>query len=204
MARPRLISDEQILAAMRACVIERGPAVSLEKVADELNVTAPALLKRFGSRQELLLKALKLPSPDRLLAAFDAPTDERPLEAQLASLFEETWAFFAEAIPCVTALRESGLGNDQILRAAKTGPLNTIKALTRWLERAQQKGLIESAAHESVATAMLGALQTRVFTSHVLKVTVSARSQREYIHDIAELFARALSPTKRGRHDKAG
>lgn len=205
MARPRLISDEQILATMRAAVFEHGPAVSLDRVADELGVTTPALLKRFGNRQALMLKALKLPDMADLVTTFDQPPDARPLQQQLVALFEAVWAFFAEAIPCVSALRESGLRHDQLLDPKKHGPMRAIKGLTHWLEAARERGLVESDALESVATAMLGALQTRVFTAHVLKQTWSARSQRQYIDDIALLFTRALAPTgkRRSREDAA-
>ena len=61
MARPRTITDEQILGTMRASVLEHGPAVSLDFVAEKLGVTGPALLKRFGSRQKLMIEALKPP-----------------------------------------------------------------------------------------------------------------------------------------------
>ena len=61
MARPRLITDEQILQTMRASVLEHGPAVSLDLVAEKLKVTGPALLKRFGTRQALMIEALKPP-----------------------------------------------------------------------------------------------------------------------------------------------
>jgi len=66
MARPRLITDEQILTTMRSCVLELGSHVSLDLVADKLGVTAPALLKRFGNRQELLLQWARLKSVHRL------------------------------------------------------------------------------------------------------------------------------------------
>ena len=46
-----------------------------------------------------------------------------------------------------------------------------------------------------MATAILGALQTRAFTSHVAKVHYSTRSNREYLDDLVQLFTRALAPS---------
>ena len=39
MPRPRQVTDEAILAATRDCVLERGPHVSLDVVAERLGVT---------------------------------------------------------------------------------------------------------------------------------------------------------------------
>lgn len=70
MARPRQISDEQILTTMCSCVLSHGPQVSLDLVAKELGVTGPALLKRFGTREELMLRALRPPEVPAFLKKF--------------------------------------------------------------------------------------------------------------------------------------
>ncbi len=193
MARPRQITDEQILTTMRSCVLEHGAQVSLEVVAEKLGVTSPALLKRFGNRQGLMLKALQPPEDPEMIAHFTAGPDQRPLRAQLAEHFEEMWRFFAEVLPCVAALRESGIPHEKIFEGKHKNPLRALQAISRWLEQAHARGLAEVAAPESVATAMLGAVQTRVFTSHVAKVKYSSRSTHEYLEDLADLFSKALA-----------
>lgn len=194
MARPRLISDDQILGMMRTCVLEHGPAVSLDTVAERLHVTGPALLKRFGTRKELLLRALRPPDDPPILTDLANGPDSRSLEDQLVSHFSRAWDFFAEVIPCISALRESGVTHQEIMNNGTIAPARLVSAVTGWLKQAKNQGLVESKTLESVATAMLGALQVRVFTAHVLRDPESARSQREYIRDIARLFARALLP----------
>ncbi len=196
MARPRQITDEQILTAMRASVLERGAGVSLDVVAERLGVTSPALLKRFGSRLELMLKALQPPDAPAWMADLDRGPDERPLEVQLAEHFNRLWDHFLEVIPCVSALRESGVPHDKIFEGKRNAPVHAIRAISRWLEKARDAGLIEAEAPESVATAILGALQTRAFTSHVAKVQYSTRSNREYLGDLVQLFTRALAPAR--------
>ena len=193
MARPRQITDEQILTATRACVLAQGPQVPLDTVAAELGVTGPALLKRFGSRQALLLEALKPPALMPFAEEFArGPSADVPLVEQLDALFLQVFAFFAEVVPCVVALRESGIPHDKVFEKGAS-PLQAIQALTRWVELAVERGLAQSDAPESVGTAMLGALQTRAFTAHVMKQAYSTRSNREYLRDLAVLFSRALS-----------
>lgn len=199
MARPRLVTDEQILTTMRACVLERGASVSLDVVAERLGVTSPALLKRFGTRQELMLKALQPPDAPRWMAEFDRGPDERPLDTQLAEHFDAIWRSFEDVIPCVSALRESGVPHEKIFEGKRNAPVHAIRAIARWLEKAQAAGLIETEAPESVATAIIGSLQSRAFTSHIAKVHYSTRNNREYLGDLVQLFTRALAPSKTKR-----
>lgn len=54
MTRPRLVSDNAVFAAFDAAIAEHGPnGVTLALVAERLGVTAPALMRRFGSKQGL-------------------------------------------------------------------------------------------------------------------------------------------------------
>jgi AcrR family transcriptional regulator len=200
MARPRLISDEQILQTMRACVLEHGAQVSLDQVADELGVTGPALLKRFGSRQELLLQALRPPENPPLIDRWAAGPDDRALAEQLLERFTETWDFFEEVVPCISALRESGVPHDKVFHGRTRNPVRLLNAITRWLELARARGLVDGPASGSAATAMLGSIQTRAFTAHIAKISYSPRSNREYLADLVELFSRALAPTRKSRH----
>lgn len=193
MARPRQISDQQILETMRSCVIERGPQVSLDVVAEKLGVTSPALLKRFGNRQELLIRAL-LPGhePQWVHDAEQGP-DARPLAAQLEELFGRISETFAELVPCLTALRQSGIRMESIAERHPS-PARGLKALRGWLETARARGLVAGQELETAATAMLGAVQSNIMLAHLYKRTWSPRSQREYVKDLAQLFSRALSP----------
>jgi AcrR family transcriptional regulator len=193
MARPRLITNEQILTTMRSCVLEHGAQVSLDVVAQQLWVTSPALLKRFGSRQALLIEALRPPEDPAFIARFLEGPDERPLRAQLTERFDEVWAFFEEIIPCITALRESGIEHSKIFDGKNKNPLRALQAIARWLEQAHARGLADVPSPDSVATAILGALQTRAFTAHVANIKFSARSTRGYLDDLVELFCRALA-----------
>lgn len=202
VARPRLISDEQILATMRASVLEHGPQVSLDTVAAKLHVTGPALLKRFGSRRELLIQALRPPDGSELLAVLARAPDARPLEEQLAAVLGALWDFVAEVLPCIAALRESGIPHEEVFDKRRDSPGRFVKQLQKWLERAHAQGLVEGDGLEAAANAMLGAVQTRIFTAHVAKERLTGRHRREYLKDLTRFFTRALAPT--GRRTRTG
>ena len=86
MSRPRLVSDHDVFAAFDAAIAEHGPnGVTLGLVAQRLGVTAPALMRRFGSRQGLFAAFMQqqlAAQPDMLRALADAHPD--PLQALLA------------------------------------------------------------------------------------------------------------------------
>lgn len=76
--RPRQVTDDQIFDALAEAISEHGPTgFSMNKVAERLDMTGPALAYRFGSKQGLLQAfAARQPSAtnDRLNAIADRET----------------------------------------------------------------------------------------------------------------------------------
>jgi AcrR family transcriptional regulator len=209
MTRPRTVTDQAILAAARHCAVERGPAVSLDAIAQRVGLSSPALLKRFGSRQELMIAALRPSDPPQWVRDLEAGPDERPLEQQLHALIAQVFDFFASEMPCMTALSESGFPLDEIFDRKQTpGPIRSIWALSSWLERAQQRGLVDADVSpdgdfEGIATGLLGALHGRVFMSDFIGKSFWRRSRDEYVSDLARVYARALAPSRAVHQIKA-
>ncbi|MEV6635971.1 TetR/AcrR family transcriptional regulator [Actinoplanes sp. NPDC051470] len=87
MARPRTVSDAAILAAAAHAVGQAGPAnATLAQIGDRVGLTAAALLRRFGSKDGLLLALARdavATVPARLAAARSA---ERPMTALIEAL----------------------------------------------------------------------------------------------------------------------
>jgi AcrR family transcriptional regulator len=194
MARPRLVSDDAILEAVRRAVLELGPQVSIDHVAERLGVTAPALFRRFGSRAELLLAALRPHEPPFLGHLHGGP-DERPVLEQLAEIFERIGDWVATSFPCMSALRESGITFDELGWGDDAPPLRMQRALAAWIERAQRRGLVAVDDARLTATAMLGAIQAPAFLRHVAKPRSSQPfDARSVARGFAHLFLRGLAP----------
>lgn len=192
MARPRQISDEQILDAARRAVLEGGPSVPLHEIAGRLGVTEPALLKRFGSRTELLLAALRPPDDPPWIEWLNQLPDDRSFPEQLTEVLSTMLAYLAEVVPCLTVLRESGIPHDRIVDVRRPAPLRAVPALTRFLERARERGLVESDLLEDAAVAILGAVQSRAFLQHLVRSNPFRSSDDEYVRALAQLFSKAL------------
>jgi AcrR family transcriptional regulator len=185
MARPRRVSDEEILVAVRRAVTDEGPHVSLDVGAERLGVTSPALFRRFRSRNDLMIAALRPEEKPPFIDFLDAGPDDRPIEAQLVEVLTRIGSFLAETLPCVSALRESGIRFEEIHESwQEPPPLRTARALAGWIERAQARGLVEVEDAQLAATTVLGALQAPIFFRHL------ARESGPWD---AEAFARALT-----------
>lgn len=198
--RPRTVTNQMILDAARHCAIERGPNVALDVIAGRIGVTSPALLKRFGSRQQLMIAALRPTDPPVWVLELGLGPDDRPLEQQLAQFMGRVFDFFTREMPCMTALSESGFPIEEIFKGDETPPpFRNLWALSSWLEQAQARGLIAHDAvadndFESVAVGILGALHSRVFLSDFMGTSYWRRSRDQYVKDLARVYARALSP----------
>lgn len=171
MARPRRISDEEILVEVRRAVLEQGPHVSLDLVAERLGVTAPALFRRFGSRNELLTAALRPEEQPPFIEELERGPDERPAQAQLVDIFTRIGTSLAATLPCMSALRESGIPFDPEKEFQEPPPLRAVRALAGWLERARKVGLLVLKDPQVAAMAILGAIQAPIFFRHLSKQT---------------------------------
>jgi AcrR family transcriptional regulator len=198
MARPRQITDEQILATMRSSVLQHGPAVSLDLVAEQLNVTSPALIKRFGTRRALMIAALRPPDDNAFLKRMAQGPDDRPLQLQLEEVITSFSEVASEAMPCMFALRESGIPFSEVFPSDEEPPaLRALRAMTKWLRLMSDRGLADGSTLETAATALVGAITTRAVTSHLTRTPWPAKAQREYARQLAQLFSRALAPDHR-------
>lgn len=197
MARPRLISDEDIFDEVRRGVLAEGSRVSLEKVAERLGVTTPALFKRFGSRNALLIAALRPTMPTFIANLAEGP-DERPLTVQLAALFEHMGAWFNQAMPCMMALHDSGIPITEVYSTMRESPpVMAIRALSRWLSHAQERGLVCTHDPKATAMAMLGAIQTRTFLGRIMNKADRATDLARDAKRFAQLFIDGIKPQKR-------
>jgi AcrR family transcriptional regulator len=169
-ARPRQVSDDDILKAASECFLEHGFGVSTRVIADRLNISQPALFKRFSTKEELMLRALLPPEQPPLVGWLDAGPSEEPFKPQFEALFTQLWKTVCFVLPRVAVLMSSGIAHDTIVKRYKKFPLlNVIHALSGWLGRAQALGHIRQLGDPaSLAQACLGPLQGRALVRFLL------------------------------------
>ena len=193
MARPRTVSDDDILSCTRDTCIEHGARVSIDQIAEKLGISAPAILKRFGNKDALLVKALQPPIDPPWAAHIERGPDDRPLAKQLEDMFDEISEFFAEIIPCIAVLRESGIDIHKMAHMQKA-PVRGLEAIASWLKQATKKGIAAVDNTDIAATAIMGSIQFHSFLSHMVRHSWSEQAQHKYNRSLAKLYARAFAP----------
>ncbi|AKI98944.1 TetR family transcriptional regulator [Archangium gephyra] len=206
MARPRQVLDEEILVAARACFIEHGASVSTEAIAARLGVSGPALLKRFGSKRELLKAAFAVGKPPPWLHLLEEGPDTRELTVQLRELAGAIDAFFRNMVPAFAVLREAGITPEEWRgenKAEIPGPARSYHAMTGWFRRAQEQGQLREGDPGVMASLFLAGLQYRYFLAHVTNESVPTEAEDPWLDRMVDTFWRGVAPEashgKRGR-----
>ena len=193
--RPKKISDEDILEVARQCLMEQGSGVSTQLIADRLGVSQATLFKRFGTKLKLLQAALYLPIRAKaMLSRIEILPNDAPVKEQLLDLCLELLAFFDEMIPCWATLHAAGMTIPKNL-SDDAPPIRARKGLTTWIAHLQNQGRIRQQVEpESIALALVGALQHRPFRKHIIKDQNMMQSDREYVESIVDVMWRGLIP----------
>ena len=193
--RPKKISDEDILEVARQCFIEQGSNVSTQFIADRLGVSQATLFKRFGTKLKLLQAALHIPiQAKKLLKKIEVLPSNLPVKEQLLELCLEMLKFFDEMIPYWATLHAAGITMPPIL-SDDAPPIRARTGLTKWIAHLQQQGRIRQQVEpESIAIALIGALQHRPFRTHILRDRSMVQSDRAYVESIVDVIWRGLIP----------
>ena len=87
MARPRQVSDEDILTAAKEILLEHGAKASTTAIAKAVGLSQAALFKRFGTKLDLVKAALAPKTPRQWwLDAANGPDPSGDFRTQLESL----------------------------------------------------------------------------------------------------------------------
>ena len=188
MARPREVTDEEILAATRRVFLDHGPGAATSLIADELGVSSATLFHRFGSKRRLMLKALLPPPPPVDLIRYDP---DQPLAAQLAPL-AAMLARFPGNEDGLRCLMSAGFQPDEVFAEFdEPPPVSVLDALTRFFAAAQEHGAASSRPPRHLALCFMGALKVNHFFTHVCKHP-ALDDEDAYVRDVVELLTEAI------------
>ena len=199
MARPRLVSDEAILDAARACVFEHGAAVSTTVIAEAVGVSQATIFKRFGTKEDLIVRAL-MPPPDMELdwiVRLERGPAPGPLEPQFQEMVREMVNFFEHMVPLMALLKGACLMKHAMTLMTAHGedapPIRGRRAIAGWLRCARADGRIGDSDPDVAAIALTGAAQGMAWRRHMLNETLEL-SAEDYASQLANLLWAGLAP----------
>ena len=159
--RPRLVSDDEILEAARTCLVAHGPSVALSVIGARLGISGPAVLKRFGSKENLVTRALlSEPPPD-----FSHGPEPGPLRPQLIAILLHTERLLLEAVPRLATMRARGVRASEWLD--RPHPRKARGSLLTWLKKARCTHRLVHPDLEAAADLLVSAAEARGFLAWV-------------------------------------
>jgi len=193
MARPQKVSDEEILDVARKSFIEHGASLSTSKIAEALGVSQAALFKRFGTKKQLLFRAMMPPQvPPWAMIAGSGP-DERPIELQLNEIAVAIIVFFKTMLPCIMVLRSSGINPEDLLAKFDTPPpVVGHRAVAAWFRRAMDQGRIRECDASMLAFNFIGAFHGRIMIDHLARGYFGPMDTEAYAAHTVDMMMRGL------------
>ena len=170
--RPKTISDDELIAVARATFIEHGGGVSTNVIAREAGVSQGTLFKRFGTKEELMKRALGFGALDPLIEQLERGPTGDDIKLQLVDIGTAFISGFARVIPQLIALRGAGfpapsgcLSRGESV--AETLPVRARSALASWLSHAQAEGRLGQFDVEVASLALLAAFKAPSWHTHM-------------------------------------
>lgn len=195
MARPRTISDDQILQTARDCFFEHGPSVATDVIAERLGVSPQALFKRFHSKHDLMIAAVAPTGQAPWIPMLEAGPDDRALPEQLTDILMELAEFFVDISRRMSVLRWSGMDPKKLLeRYDEAPPLMDIRVLSGWLERAADRGLIREIDFRATAMMMLTSMHGPAMLTDMLGQHPTGHSRIEYVSFMVDMLLQGMVP----------
>ena len=174
MARPRTITDEEILKAARELFLERGPTVPTAEIARHIGISEGSIFKRFSTKHALFLAAMGLDSPGSWSEELDRLVGQGELQENLVQLSVRLLGVFREILPRIMLLW-SCRGHDhaahvKALHSEDSPPRKALRALTGYLGAEMQLGRLRQGDPELTARIFLGSIWNLVFMETVAQV----------------------------------
>ena len=198
MARPKQVSDDEIMAHARELFIEFGAGVSTTVIARRCGLSQAALFKRFGTKDSLMIRSLA-PKPAELVDWLDSGPDGRPMLEQLQELGTRASRFMGQAGPAMNVLMACHLTKTDVFAHFKVPPPVLVHAaLVGWFDRAIAAGLMRPIDTAKLALALMGAVRTHVMLRSLIggqsDVPAFPFDTDSFAPDVLEMLWTGLQP----------
>jgi AcrR family transcriptional regulator len=190
MARPKQVTDEELLKIALECFLEHGANVSVQFIADKVGLSQPALFKRFGTKEELFLRAVAPPEQLPVIEWIDASPSSGSLRPQLVQLLEKVWEMLSWVLPRVQLLQEARIPRETVMARYKTPPpVQLIMSIEGFFKRARQQNQVRHDLDPRfVAQWIFGALMGRTFLSKTMAQKTSGEENKKFVEATADLL----------------
>ncbi len=196
MARPRKITNEQIVEAARRAFLTHGHAVTTATIALEAGVSEGTIFKRFPSKEHLFRAAMGLPELE-ILDEIEALVGRDTIRANLLRLASQVLIFMRTMVPRLTMLSShSGFDPVEYLREhPNPAPLRGMQLLATYVRREIELGRLRSDLDPDVfSRVFLGALHNFAFLEHVGIQAIAGLDAERYAQGLVDMLVGGILP----------
>lgn len=195
MARPKSISNDQILDAAREVFLEEGIQGTTSKIAERAGISEGTIYRRFDTKHALFMAAMDIPNPPGWAQTLEEIQGEGDLEANLNRLALEMISFFEEVIPKVHMVMSCRVGPEDALQGEEESPpVRGLKMLTGFFHRERNDGRLRPCDPEIVARMLIGSVYHFAF-SEVAGLNDFLPMPREtYVRGVVRNLLQGIAP----------
>jgi AcrR family transcriptional regulator len=160
MGRNKTIEDDELLRVARDVFRETGHTATTRDIAQAAGISQAVLYQRFGSKEDLFLRAMTPELPD--VASLLGPYPPRSPKADLRRIAERLVEFFTSMLPTMLHVHAHPEINAAQLKKwhAKLPFVPLVKGLAARLRRMQEDGMIGPGNAEAAAHTLIAAVHT--------------------------------------------
>jgi len=190
MARPRTISDDQILEAAREAFIEEGLNVATSEIAKRAGVAEGTIFSRFPTKEDLFFAAMGLVNPS-FLSGLDDRIGRGTIEDELTELLHETLAFFTRAVPCMMLVVSHG-AREKLIGHPSSPPARAVRQLSNYFEAEIKAQRLRPHDPEILARIFIGSAWHYAFCEHVRLNDIFPMPKHIYVRGVIDVLIRGV------------
>jgi AcrR family transcriptional regulator len=183
MGRRRQVSDREISVAAREVFLDRGPKAPVAMVAKKLGVSTATLFQRTGTKQQLMLMALRHDGSTPVTELERGLQPGTPVLEQLGDVLLEINQYLGAIIMGSLTLRAACIEEN----LPDPTPTYLRDTLAAWLQRAAAAKLLVVADAPTTADVLIGAIESRHIHAYMKQQRLSSQQHRDYIHAMLDV-----------------
>jgi len=201
VARPSVITDEQILRAARDVFLKKGITATTAEVARRARIAEGSIFKRYKTKYDLFCAAMQV-NPDDEPAFFHSLDEVKTAHPRqvLSEIALEILGFVRTLMPLMmmTWSNPSPAGLPGALDTAKPLPLQVLQRLTAFFDREMRAGRLRRQDPETAARIFLGSIQNYVLFELLLRArNKHPMPAEEFVKQMVDMLWRGLFPRRK-------
>ena len=183
MGRRRQVSDREISVAAREVFLDRGPKAPVALVAKKLGVSTATLFQRTGTKQQLMLMALRPAGATPVTELEQGLQPGIPVLEQLGHVLLEINQYLGAIITGSLTLRAACIEEN----LPDPTPTHLRDTLAAWLQQAAAAKRLAVSDAPTTADVLIGTLESRHIHAYMKQQRLSSQQHRDYVRDMLDV-----------------